>query len=537
MVIKHTENDVTYDVLCALEEMKTSGERILSFEKGRYNFSPDYAAERVSCILNHDNDGFKKIGLPIIDFDGLTIDGGGSDFVFNGVMLPAEITNSKNVTLKNFSVDYPVAQYAHATVLESAPNRLKIKIWDNSPFKVINHSLKFSLGQNEYFDPVFFLDIDADTDKIAEGSSRIMIENMDATRDETDPSVVTLIGKELWHVPKKGNTLCLFFGERFAGGIFVNSSENVTLENVTIHHALGMGVICQLSKNITLESVKIVPSEGRYVSAYADATHFVNCRGDIILNNCLFEKHFDDCLNCHGIYMQIDKIINAKTVLARFVHHQQLGTELFKAGENVELIDHDTLLTTEKNVVKSVKPISRNLSVIEFEKEFGEKIKPKDCIESVDAAPNLTVTNCTMRKAFPRGLLITTRGKVVVENNLFNTVGSAIHISGDANYWFESGCVRNVTIKNNVFDRCATVKGSPTAANCNVISIAPQVPSPNANDGYYHENITVTNNKFITAHENVLRAVSVKNLVFKDNEFDIENPVADLNVVQGIVEL
>lgn len=79
----------------------------MTFEKGRYSFFTDYVAERVSCILNHDSDGYKKIGIPIIDFDGITIDGGGSDFIFNGTMLPIEITASKNVTLKNFSIAVP----------------------------------------------------------------------------------------------------------------------------------------------------------------------------------------------------------------------------------------------------------------------------------------------------------------------------------------------------------------------------------------------------------------------------------------------
>ncbi|MBE6687750.1 MAG: hypothetical protein E7588_00565 [Ruminococcaceae bacterium] len=534
MIIRHTHEDIAYTVLSALESMKQTGDKMLEFEKGRYNFYPDYAAERVSCILNHDNDGYKKIGIPIIDFDGITIEGNGAELIFHGVMVPIEITNSRDVTVKNLSVDYPVAQYAHATVLESGEKLLKIKIWDNSPFKVVNHSLKFTMPGAKDAEAEFFLDIDSETDFITEGTSRTLIKDMDAFADENNTSVVTLSGKRLDCVPKPGNTLCIHFGERYACGVFMDYSKNVTLENVTLHHALGMGVLCQKSENITLEALKITPSDGRYVSSYADATHFVNCRGNITLNNCFFEKHFDDCLNCHGIYMQIDKFIDKRTVLARFVHHQQLGVDIFEAGESVEFINHNTLMDVQKNIVKSVKQISRSLCVIEFENETDKNINLKDCIESLDAAPNLTVTNCTMQKAFPRGLLITTRGKVRVENNRFNTFGSCIHISGDTNHWFESGCVRDVTIRNNIFDRCGII--GKRSVNHNVINIFPQIPCPNEKDGYYHKNIIVTNNTFITAHPHVLKAVSTENLVFKDNEFDIADTVYMLDVVKGDVE-
>ena len=450
MYIKHTDEDITYTVLCALEQMKISNDTVLEFEKGKYNFFPEYALERVSCISNHDNDGYKKIGIPVIDFDGITIEGNGSDFIFNGIMVPFEITDSKNVIIRNLSIDYPVTTYSHATVKDSGEDFLKLSIWESSPYVIENNRLKFTVPLTGTYEPHFFLDIDAENDTITEGSSRTEMRNMNASL--LDDGTVLLKGIKLAHVPKAGNTICMHLSERYSSGIFVNKSKDIVIDNVTVHHCLGMGILCQLSENITLEGFRVTPSDGRYVSAYADATHFVACRGNITLNNCLLEKHFDDCLNCHGINIQIDKFIDRKTVLARLVHDQQLGVELLKNGENVEFGNHITLLPICTNTVKSVKYLSRRYMIIEFEKELDERIALKDVIESIDAVPNLTVTNCTMRKAFPRGLLITTRGKVLVENNYINTSGCAIHISGDANYWFESGCVRDVTIRNNTLN-------------------------------------------------------------------------------------
>ena len=49
-----------------------------------------------------------------------------------------------------------------------------------------------------------------------------------------------------------------------------------------------------------------------------------------------------------------------------------------------------------------------------------------------------------------RGILISTAGEVVVENNTFEaTTMFGILFEGDATFWHESGPVNNVLIKNN----------------------------------------------------------------------------------------
>ena len=55
-----------------------------------------------------------------------------------------------------------------------------------------------------------------------------------------------------------------------------------------------------------------------------------------------------------------------------------------------------------------------------------------------------------------RGILISTPGKVIVEDNYFATAGTPILIEGDTSHWFESGGTEDVLIRNNVFDNCLT---------------------------------------------------------------------------------
>ena len=96
--------------------------------------------------------------------------------------------------------------------------------------------------------------------------------------------------------------------------------ENINLMNVDIYHCGGMGVIAQSSRNIELNWVNVMPpsDSGRIISASADATHFVNCKGYIRLLNCIFRNQKDDATNIHGWYMAIERVLSPEKLLLRW---------------------------------------------------------------------------------------------------------------------------------------------------------------------------------------------------------------------------
>lgn len=50
-----------------------------------------------------------------------------------------------------------------------------------------------------------------------------------------------------------------------------------------------------------------------------------------------------------------------------------------------------------------------------------------------------------------RSILVSTPRKVVIEGNTFSSIMSAILFEGDMSHWYESGAVRDVTVRNNRF--------------------------------------------------------------------------------------
>ena len=143
-----------------------------------------------------------------------------------------------------------------------------------------------------------------------------------------------------------------------------------------------------------------------------------------------------------------------------------------------------------------------------------ESVKTGLCIENLTWTPEVTIRNSRFERTNTRGLLLTTRRKILIENNTFFRTGMhAILIANDATSWFESGAVQDVTIRNNTFTEC----GYNSAPGNFVIAIAPE--NHQLIPGYFvHRNIRIENNTFTIYDYPLLTARSVENLVFKGNK-------------------
>lgn len=105
IVISNTKENSTPVVINTLNTLKNSKNAVIRFERGKYYFTKQGCFEGLFYPSNNAS-GMKKVIFPIIGFDGLTIDGGGSEFIFCDRVFPFIIQNSKNITLKNFTVDF-----------------------------------------------------------------------------------------------------------------------------------------------------------------------------------------------------------------------------------------------------------------------------------------------------------------------------------------------------------------------------------------------------------------------------------------------
>lgn len=304
---------------------------------------------------------------------------------------------------------------------------------------------------------------------------------------------------------------------RLSPAIHISDTENLVVENVTVHHAAGMAFVAERVKNVTMNKycVLLPPNSERMVTSTADATHFVSCSGKIILENCIFENMLDDGTNVHGIYAEVREKVDSYTLGMTRGHSQQQGIEFVRPGEEVVLSSQKGLKPIgEKRKVVSVKNINDYYFEVTFAEKLEDNILSEEVVaENVTLQPDVDLRNCEIRRNRARSILISTAGKVLVEKNRFIKCAHAgILGAGDANYWFESGPVKKFIIRNNLIEDQGLCSG-----NAAVLIMQPEVGQAPDSLWHYHRNIIMENNTINTFSRTLVQAKSVENLVFRNN--------------------
>lgn len=508
--------DTTGAVRAALEHCRRENLHRLVFPKGTYHFFPDDAVEKYLFISNND-EGLKRIAFSIHGFDDLEIDGDGSEFLFHGFILPFVIENSRKVTIKNVTIDWSRTFHSEARVLAVGEGHVDVSISPEFPYAVEHGRLHFIGEGTETYQLRNILEFDGERKETA----FLVWDNYGigdrCIAEAIVPGQLRLHAEFAKPKPIPGNILAMIDTRRDCPAITIASSEGITLDHVTIYHAGAMGVIAQQSRNLSLEGVQIIlrPGTERVISTTADATHFVNCAGEINISGCFFENQLDDPVNIHGIYARIESIINFNSIVICLQHIQQLGIDLAAIGERVEFVNAETLLTYHEGVVSGVERLNKERSRITLENPLPPSVRVGDCIGNLTWTPNVTIRGTTSRRNRARGFLISTPGRVLIEDNVFHTPGAALLIAGDANHWFESGAVRDVTIRRNRFENCNYgVWGRAT------VDIHPEIEQEHRRPDCYHRNITIEANTFVIFDRRILRAESVDGLRITDNTIE-----------------
>jgi len=515
-----SRQNATKIVQQAIEKARTLENPLLVFDSGRYDFWPQYATERNYYESNTTDNNPKRLAMLIEHFKMLTIDGCGAEFIFHDRMQPITVDHSENVTIQNFTIDWEIPLTAQAEVLEVEDNFILLKINKyESPYIIENGKLVF-VGEGWKSEIWGIMEIERETRLIAPytGDPGCCGRGWDtAEAEELEPGLVKINKPFGLQRPDVGNYLILRHSQRDHAGMFLFHSKDLKIKNVDIYHTAGLGILSQYSENISMDGVRMIPNPNkhRYLSGHDDGFHFSNCKGQISVTSCEFAALMDDPVNIHGTSVRIIKKLSSNKLLCRFMHHQSMGLQWARAGEKVGFISSGTMNTVGYRTVTNFKTLNEREFEIEFDKEIPIEIKTLDALENLTWTPDAYLANNKFMSCRARGILVSTPGKVVIENNHFESSGSAILIAGDANNWYETGAVKDVTIRRNTFaDPCLTSLYQFSEA---IISIYPEIPFIEESNLPYHRNIVIEENEFHAFDFPVLYAKSVDSLVFRNN--------------------
>lgn len=502
--------------------LRTKAKRII-FPQGTYHFWPEHAAEQFIYVSNNDA-SMKRIAFHLVGFSALEIDGQGSQFFFHGQINPFILQRSSGITLRNFSIDWMRPFHNEGLVVADGAEGITVRFPEQFPYKVEGGLLHFldesgngagltgrdplPIGRLLEFDPKrretayrvrdFYRSPVVAAASMSDGTVRILEPEYHAT---------------------VGNVVCFTTPYRYCPAVVLDDCKDIQLRQITIHHSGGMGVIAQRSENISLTKVQVTPSSGRVVSLTADATHFVNCRGLITIDGCLFENQMDDATNIHGIYGHITQKLSPTGITIRLVHQEQQGVRFLAANDTAEFVRKGSMATYGESTVHAVTWLNANEAHVEFTFPLPADLKLGDAIGCTSTKPDVLIQNCRIRGNRARGLLLGSRGRITVKNNYFHTAGAAIMMGGDANHWFEQGGVRDLHVLENEFDSCKYgVWGKA------VIESAPVIDKEQQANVSYDRNITIEKNQFrILSDAPVMQGYSIDNLAVHNNAFTLSD--------------
>lgn len=503
---------------------------------GRLEIGPEGALRKYYYISNNDH-GEKPVAFPLIGKRNVTVDGEGADIVFHGSILPFAIDHSANVTVKNLSIDYRFPQYGQGLVVEADRMHTVLEFDGEDFFCRLEDGVPCFYSEADGWahrrDSLFCLEFDAQTRAPSDhlpayfaysgpACDHGFLGSMfrDVTFRQLGENRIGMYG-DLGFVHTPGNCVAMMHATREYPGIFVTGSDGVTLERVRLYHTLAMGVICQLSSDITLDRMEadVREGSGRLISVNADATHFVNCRGRITLRGCRFVKMNDDAANLHGIYVKDVRRSGTHGFTAGYGHPQQVGINIFRPGDRVRFFDYETTrVLADCTVADSVQQSADTLSVTLREPmpDFGDS---PVVAENVSTAPEITITGCESGANRPRGFLVSSAGRILIENCLLHNMNQGVNIGGEMLDWYESGATTDVTIRNNEFRNSAYAGGAAICA-------AAHVRHPELNPRF-HGRVLIEHNRFTMNGKRFLDAQNVGELIFRENTYTRDPSLPD----------
>lgn len=514
----YPENDISRELVDLISYAReVEGEKTIVFQKGRYYINSEKCLQKLLFITNTVGDGeFGEAETPhkmavafcFSDISDLIFDGGDSVFVIDGKVTNVAVQNCKNITLQNLEIRHAHPDMHELSVVSKTLFSVDFEIDKDTLYEFENSKLYFYAKDYR---------VDAQKDaKTARWIAHINDNNANVVERVLHPLHSALkikgIGQRKIRVfyPntkrfKQGDRFYIYDVRRQFVGIFVDESKNVTLKNIKQRFNYSLALVAQRTENIVAEKLDFSSCEdsARKISSVADFVQICMCKGKITIKDSNFCGAGDDCLNVHGIHFKIVKK-EGNDITVRFMHPQTHGFNPLSVGDTIAFIDCETLL--EKGRAKIVSTKLLNEYEIKLTLDSAENAFEEDVIEDISACPEVEFCGNTLNRIITRGLLVTTRGKVRIENNHFvSTSMSAILLSDDAKNWYESGMCQDVTIKNNNFDYCGRTP----------ILIKPENKTY---AGAVHKNISVISNKF--NYKGIcIDAKSTQSILIKDNSF------------------
>ncbi len=493
---------------------------MISFEKGVYHFRKEGSIRKGIRGINI-LPGEKNVAFDLEEAVDLVIDGNGSEFIFDDIMFPISMRHCRNVTLRNFSIDFSFTRYCQGKVMQSDEDGFELAI-DARHFNVdvdasghvVFHSRGLSVSTEERCillgNAIFGK---GPWDYVFAGDSSKSKENLPTSYIETD-AVATERGIRFVYRQESrrlvfdlGDDLIFCYEPRANVNILSHKCENIHLENITMYRGGGMGIVVGRTRDFFADhiAIQVKPGRDECRSTTADGIFIVQCDGTVSIRNSLIADTLDDALNIHGIYHKVCEA-SGKNMLLVVGHSAHLDFMNYEPHDTIEVSDHETQCHKAFFTVEKAELLADGRIKLELDGDCSG-IAVDDIVENQSRVPDFVFEDNRVERC-PH-LRISDNGSHSIRRNTFDRI-SHIVVQDLLRYWYESGAVDGMVIEGNHFTGC------PRSGDAWPISIG----SRRKDDvDIRHRDISILNNRFIMTNSRAISASHVDGLVIRGNQF------------------
>lgn len=294
----------------------------------------------------------------------------------------------------------------------------------------------------------------------------------------------------------------------------IQDTQNCTLDHVVIYSSpgsgfVGNGDICGL--HLSGCRVTVRPGTSRSISTATDCLHVCNSQGNFIIEDCDFGYAGDDCINIHDNSSMGIQILDTHTLIAKRVTKESV---LFEAGYPVELRNPDLSPTgfTSRLTKVQYSPDTETCRLT-FSDVIPKELSPNTVLWNKRfSTQNYIIRGCRFTNNRARGVLLQGSNGMLLNNLFENIQGAAIQIeTGCESRWSEGHGVRNLIIRGNIIRHCDL-----NAWQMAVLYMGVYLPGGRTGEPVF-QNILIERNSFIDCPRQAMFLSSCHNVIVRNN--------------------
>ncbi len=449
-----------------------------------------------------------QVGFLLENLHDVTLDFGGAKVVFHGRIVPFVLLNCQNVVIKNLKIDYDRPFFTQADVLSVKDGEIEMRICDGFDYTIKDgylyakaESWEKNLNANDCLLWLYDKSGKKNYDEIILGlfgdeifpneNPPIPIRHLHI-REKGDRQIVYGEFPKQWDTNDGNNCLLITHEIRDKNTFTLVGGSDIVIENCILIHGAAFGIMGMYVHNVRIDNFSMYNNydgNGRLVTNNADAIHMFHCTGLIEVKNCQMEGLLDDTINIHNNYFSVKKAENnclaLYTQAAGVSDKYKVYCKLFNVGDKIAVYRGKTVEKVADLTITAMWVDEKEM--VRYVAVDGDvsAVSENDTVENMSAQPEIHVHDCTFG-SFRGTMRLQSRNKTVLENCVFGNKEVSLFFTGDTRYWFESGPVNDMIIRNCVFD------GVQYGARLLFLSEMEFTEK----DKYYHKNLLVENCTF-----------------------------------------